>query len=301
MKVQFSKIEKIAGVFVLCAGLISVFSFIGLAVKKGWLTSTVSFHTYLPSAEGVSSGTVVQMSGLKVGSVTSTKLVSQEKIKVDFEVYSEFSEIGDGSQVMVFRPFLIGEKVLDIQMGESSDVKLQAGAEIPYTPSTDIMDILSGKKMGMALNSFDQVAQSLKILGEAFSDGKRAKEFVKMIDQLEPLVKNMNTMSLEMTKMTSIALKEKRMEQMMDKMPELVDNLNVLTSEFKKITPAISAIAPELPRTSLRAVEALDEAVIVLKAMQKSFFLRGNVEKVLAEEKEESLIRTPANDQKSPK
>lgn len=280
MKMKFTKVEKVAGVFVLAAVALSLFSFIGIAVKKGWFSPRESYYTHLPSAEGVAVGTAVQMSGLKIGSVRDVQLVSQDKVKVKFDVFSEYtSKIGAESHVMVFRPFLIGEKVIDIQAHEDSEAPLEPGSEIPALATTDIMDILSGKKMSLALNSIDQLTSSLKVIGEAFADEKRAKEFVRILDQLEPLVKNMNKMSLEMSKVTSVALKEQRLETMMD-------NLNVLTTEFKKITPAIAAVAPELPETSLRAVEALNETVVLLKAMQKSFFLRSHVESVREEEQE---------------
>lgn len=281
MKVKFTKFEKVTGVFVLAALALSLFSFVGIAVKKGWFSPRESYYTHLPSAEGVSVGTAVQMSGLKIGSVTGVELISQDKVKVQFDVFSEYTrKIGSGSQVMVFRPFLIGDKVIDIQAQvDSEEEPLRPGSEIPALASTDIMDILSGKKMSLALNSIDELTSSLRVIGEAFADEKRAKEFVRLLDQLEPLVKNMNKMSVEMSKVTNVALKERRMEIMMD-------NLNVLTAEFKKITPAIATIAPKLPETSLRAVEALNETVILLKAMQKSFFLRSHVEAVREEEEE---------------
>jgi phospholipid/cholesterol/gamma-HCH transport system substrate-binding protein len=57
-----------------------------------------------------------------------------------------------------------------------------------------------------------------------------------------------------------------------------------MTGEFKKLTPAIAEIAPDLPRTTRRAVEALDETVVVLKAIQKSWFFRSNVKDVRQEE-----------------
>ena len=74
-------------------------------------------------------------------------------------------------------------------------------------------------------------------------------------------------------------------------MGQIVTNLNVLTTEFRKLTPAINEIAPDLPRTAKRAVEALDETVVLLKAMQKSWILRGNVKEV----KEQEKIREPAS------
>lgn len=169
--------------------------------------------------------------------------------------------------------------------------------------------------MGAVLSSFDHLADSLKIVGEAFADKRRTQSLVQMLDRLYPLVDNLNTMASEIVKITNVANKQKRAETIIGNLAEvsaglqkmvpafneeapnvgaqlgkIVTNLNVLTTEFKKVTPAISVLAPELPRTSRRAVEALDETVVLLKALQKSFLLRGNVREVREEED-----RKPAN------
>jgi phospholipid/cholesterol/gamma-HCH transport system substrate-binding protein len=76
-------------------------------------------------------------------------------------------------------------------------------------------------------------------------------------------------------------------------MTKIMQNLAVLTDNFKLLTPTIVQMAPSLPKTSRRAVEALDEAVVLLKAMQKSMFIRGSVSEV---REEESKRREPAAD-----
>jgi phospholipid/cholesterol/gamma-HCH transport system substrate-binding protein len=58
-------------------------------------------------------------------------------------------------------------------------------------------------------------------------------------------------------------------------------------------------LAPEIPRASERALEALDQTVVTLKALQKSFLLRGSVEEVRTEEalrrkQQDDFVRAPA-------
>ncbi|MEZ4871107.1 MAG: hypothetical protein R2827_02450 [Bdellovibrionales bacterium] len=121
-----------------------------------------------------------------------------------------------------------------------------------------------------------------------------------MFDQIEPLIANLNRASGDFTRLTATVEKNERFEimvgsltdlsmQMAEMMPEmqrevpnmgqqigsLVNNMAILAEEFKKLTPAISAVAPELPRVSIRAVEALDEAVVTMKAMQKPFYFEA--------------------------
>ncbi|MBV2168701.1 MAG: multidrug ABC transporter substrate-binding protein, partial [Bdellovibrio sp.] len=61
----------------------------------------------------------------------------------------------------------------------------------------------------------------------------------------------------------------------------------------KALGPAVQAVEGELPGASVRLVEALNETVVVLKAMQKSFFMRGSVREV---KDEEASQRMPAQE-----
>lgn len=317
MKIKFNKFERVAGLFVLVALLGSMAVTIAVAVKKGWFSSKVNYTTVLTSAEGLHSGTPIHVAGLRAGSVQDVELISAQEVKVSFEVLEKFkTNIRQDSELRVVRPFIIGEKVLEITVGDKSLEMLTAGAEIPSVESFDIMEILSGRKMGPLLGSIEQLTSNLKTLLQAFADPKRTEALVKMFDRLDPLIVNLSEMSSGVTKLTTAVNKDERLEKVvvslvsitheLDKilpllnaqspdlglqMGQIVDNLNVLTTEFKKITPAIAAIAPELPQTSLRAVEALDETVVLLKALQKSFLLRGNVEEVKEEMRQPAEVQ----------
>lgn len=316
MRIRFNKYERVAGMFVGIAILSCVVGFVAIAVKNGWLASKVNYATELESADGIHAGTAVQIAGLRVGQVTAVELESNDRVMVRFEILEKFApKIRADSNVHMFRPFILSDKVLDISVGSEQAELVGAGGVIPTVASTDVMDLLSGKKMTAVLSSFDHLADSLRIVGKAFSDPKRTHGLVQMLDRLNPLVENLNVMSLEVSKIATVANKKQRAEVIVNNLAEvstelqralpsfnkevpdlgrqlgmIVKNLNILTTEFQKLTPAISAVAPELPRTSRRAIEALDETVVVLKALQRSFLLRGNVNSVRQEEG-----RRPAN------
>lgn len=304
MRIKFNKYEKVAGLFVLAAIVGSVVSTAAIAVKNGWWDSKVSYQIELPSAEGIHSGTVVQIAGLRAGSVTHVELVSSDQVHVRFHVLEKFAnKIKTDSQVQIFRPFILGDRVLEVTVGQEGE-PLKLGSTLPVQASTDIMDLLSGKKMGSFIGSFEKLTDSLTIVSEAFADPKRIRAMVRTLDSLteltaglvkvtnavnkerrvEHIIQNLANLSQEMNKMLPAFREE--VPDLGRQMGQIVKNLNVLTNEFQKLTPAIAAIAPDLPRTSMRAVEALDETVVLLKAMQKSFLLRGNVKEVREEERQ---------------
>jgi len=318
LKVKFSKYERVAGIFVGIAIVGSLAAWIGVGISKGWLASKVKFETVMNSAEGLRPGTVVQIAGLRAGSVDDIELESSSRVRVHFKVFSKFhGQIRRDSSVQVLRPFVIGEKVLEITVGSTSEPILAGGSEIPVISNFDIMDLFSGRKLGPFMETIEKLSENFRVLGEAFADPKRTQALVKVFDRMEPLVLNLSRMSEEMTKVARTANRENRIDTIVKNLvaisdglnkivPELADevpdmgrqmaqvvaNLNTLTTEFKKLTPAITAVAPELPKASLRAVEALNETVVLLKAMQRSFLLRGNVKDV----KEEESQRQPASE-----
>lgn len=177
--------------------------------------------------------------------------------------------------------------------------------------------------------SMNEALGSMKFLAEAFLDKNRTESLVKTFDKLQPLIENVNTMSVEVIKLSRQATKDERLGKMMigmaemttdlnqmlpqirerapalaKSMEQMIHNLAALTEQSKVLIPALAEVAPDLPRSSRRAVEALDEAVVLLKAMQKSYFLSGSAKEVRAEEsaaaskkkQKEEGERKPASD-----
>jgi phospholipid/cholesterol/gamma-HCH transport system substrate-binding protein len=317
MIIKFNKFERVAGLFVAAAVVGSVLAAVAVAVKKGWFSSKIPYETVMTSADGIHSGTLVQIAGLRAGSVDDVELLSADKVRVRFAVMEKFrKQIRTDSKIQILRPFIIGEKVLEVSVGSENENLMPPGDVIPVHSSFDIMDLVSGKKLGPFLGTLDKLSDNLRVLGEAFSDSKRTESLVKMFDRVGPLLVNMNKMAISVNRVTDGLNNHKRLEILVGNLTTLtsqvnhvvagiqaespnagrdlgllIRNLGNLVGEMEKLTPAITAIAPELPRTTLKAVEALNEAVVLLKAFQKSFLLRGSVKEVKEEE-----ARKPASD-----
>lgn len=308
--IKFNKYERVAGLFVLAAIFGFVLSLLSVAIKQGWLDSKVYYTASFVNADGVHAGTGVQMAGLRAGSVQEVELTEDNQILVKFYVLSKFKDkVREDSHVQLVRPFVIGERVLDISVGTKESSVLAENSQMQSLENIDLMTVMSGKNLGTYLAEMGEMMGSLKNLAQALLDKKRTESVVSIFDRVEPLMRNLNTMSVEVIKLSKQASKDEKLgvvlgqlaittkeinamiPEMNKQAPEmgknisqLVANLAVLTEQFKVVIPALAEIAPDLPHASRRAVEALDEAVILVKAMQRSFFMRGNVEDVREEE-----------------
>jgi phospholipid/cholesterol/gamma-HCH transport system substrate-binding protein len=67
-------------------------------------------------------------------------------------------------------------------------------------------------------------------------------------------------------------------------MTKILNNLAQITQDLRTLTPTLVELAPTLPKTGHRTIELIDEFVVVLKALQRSFLLQSNVEDVRKEE-----------------
>lgn len=320
MKIKFNKFERVAGLFVLLAIVGFGSALVTIAVKQSWFESKIYYSAIFESADGVHSGTQVQMAGLKAGSVDSVDLTLENKIAIRFYIFEKYqSKVRADSVVQLVRPFVIGERVVELTVG-APDQKLMADNSIIPTRNTmDLMSLLNGKNLGESLQALSGLMNNLKFLAESFLSKERTEALVAAFDRIDPLLKNVNIMAIEMVKLSKQATKDenlgvvlkelsvttKEINQLLPAlnqqsphlakdMAALIENLSILTKEFKVVIPALVEIAPQLPKASRRAVEALDEAVVLIKAMQKNFVIRGSVKDVRDEEAEKE--RKPSNE-----
>ncbi|MGM0564002.1 MAG: MlaD family protein [Pseudomonadota bacterium] len=312
MPVEVNRYERIAGLFVVVAILVVVFVSVGLIVRTGYFSEKSSYHVMVPSAGGLNNGTHVQMSGLNVGWVEKITLIAPRQVRVDFSVLIKYQrQMVEGTVVQMVRPYALGEKMLDIRPGEPGNPVLSAGAEVPLLDSVDLVDLLSGRKLGPFVASLEKLMTDLNQTVEFMREAGTLERVNQLLDSSGPMIGNVNDMAREMALSAGTMNREQRLERLTEEMrlaseqmnhllPEmreqmpgtlaqmnrLIGNMNQLSEDLSELTPALAELAPQMPETGRRTIEAIDEAVILMKAMQKSFLLRGKVEDVVEEEEE---------------
>lgn len=285
MRVKLSHFERVAGLFVVIAFGGAVVLTGLAAIQQGWFASKIYLETEVESADGLHAGTAVHVAGLRAGEVIEVELQSAEKVRLKFEILEKFQKnIREDSVVQIIRPFILGEKVVEVSVGSQESPMIITGQKLKATPGFDLMELVSGKTLGPFMGDLQGLMKNLSTLAKAFADPKRTKAFIKMFDRVDPLIISLGHMSNEVTKLSKGLNDEEHLKK-------LVQRLDRLT---KVIEPAMAEIGPELPRVSRRTVEALDEMVVTLKAIQKSFLLSGKVEDVREEEKKRQ--RQPAEE-----
>ena len=242
MKLAFNKFERVSGFFIVFAVGGVALTGLSAAVKQGWFEPKVHYTTVFQSADGIHQGSLVQISGLRAGSVESVELEGDNQIRVGFYVLGKFQErMRENSSVQLVRPFIIGERVLDISVGSPQFALIPPKGTVKSLETMDLMSLMSGKNMNSSLTKIGAILESMQVVMDAFADKNRAESIVRVIDRLDPLMKNLNTMSTEVIKLTKQATHD-------DGVQKLMGNLAKTTSEINKILPELNKQNPELAK-----------------------------------------------------
>ncbi|HEX4924322.1 MAG TPA: MlaD family protein, partial [Bdellovibrionales bacterium] len=185
MKIKFNKFERVAGLFVLAAVGGAAVTTVFVAAKKGWFSSKVEYSTTFEKAQGIFPGTHVEVAGLQAGSVDSVELQDDNRVVVKFTIQEKFHQrIRSDSFVTTKRPFIIGDKSLEVVVGKSEGQPITPGSVLPSKEGFDVMDLMDGNKIGPYVETLGQVTENLKIVAEAFLDPKRSASLISIFDKI---------------------------------------------------------------------------------------------------------------------
>lgn len=294
----FEKKALIAGLFV--TTLFAV-SFLVIGKRNLWFEPKVEYTTYIKDADGLSEGSLVTMSGLRVGEVKSLAVEENNLIKVNFSVSRKLSsKVKTSSVARLYRAFVIGEKRIELVPGEANSPEAEPLAVLKSQESMEIPDLISGKNLQELTARFEGVNSSLEKwlsalnkITEAMDPDSLAKTYSLLIPTLDnlnrlssellvlgPFIKELQNQTLD-KKLLAKTLKNtnetlaytgkilKPISKREVLLEQVLDNVNVLSNELA-----------QNPTFSRDLLNTLNEVTITLKAIQKTWILKGHVEDV---------------------
>lgn len=199
--------------------LLSLFVVGGGEMMKSYVTMHASFD----QVQGLAPGSVVSLSGVRVGNVDKIDFLPQEnRLDVLMKIDKNYlPKITDGAQVEIRTQGALGDKYVYIIPGSPTSPAMKAGDHIPAATSTDLMAIIS-EKGGKAGEIFDIISEVHQITKSLSADGRldtvmsnlavATKDFreaannsKKLLAQVRP--EDMKNMSQAMTHMDKILAK----------------------------------------------------------------------------------------------
>lgn len=265
MKYKLTAIERSVGVFLLiCSvGMFSIGA--GVLAKNLFWKDKVSFNLKLSTAGQLQEGSKVQLKGMNIGNVVNVTLNDKAEVIARFEVSTEYYKFfTTNSQIQIINPMVIGDKIVELKY-VPGPAMYPAGSFLTVVESEDLINKLSSIDLKDVAPILANLKSTLKktdmIAGKV--NGQLPKVFAKT------------------DKLSSAAT-------------EAIQGTNKLIADLQETTPLLKTAAKDMPAVSDKSVKAINEAIVVLRAMQKSFFLKSGAEEVKKEIAAEEELKAMA-------
>lgn len=210
--------------------------------KLPFVSKGKAYSAYFAEAGGLASGNAVQVSGFRVGQVSSVEL-DGPRVLVKFDVAGNV-RLGDHTEAAVKLKTLLGSKVLEVTPRGDNELTEAIPLE-RTTPAYQLPDALGDLTTTISGLDTEQLSNSLSVLSDTFSDTppdlkaavQGVARFSQTLDERDAELRNLLSSANKATKVLA---------ERSDQVVSLVANTNALLVQLNSQSNALDHIANNL-------------------------------------------------------
>ena len=217
-----------------------------------FIKSGKSYAAYFAEAGGLTSGAAVQVSGMRVGQVSSVSL-DGPRVLVEFNVDKNIS-LGERTEAAIKTKTLLGAKIVELL--PRGDGQLSGTIPLERTTSPyQLPDALGDLTTTLSGLNTTQLSDSLATLAQTFSDAP--PDLKLAVDGIARLSQTLNTRDEQLRKLLENANKATGvLADRVDQVVSLIANTNALLEELRSQSGALDEISRNISYIS-RQLQAL--------------------------------------------
>ncbi len=220
--------------------------------------SSLKISSTFEKADGISTGSLVYVKGVRIGSVNSVELTPESNVQVGMSIDTEI-KIPQDSKASLTSLGIVEGKSIVIELGTSSEF-VETGDMIEGDYAQTIMETLGqqGEQLGSDVsNSINELNQFLRQLNETVDDETR----VKLDETLNNLVDASNRVA------TLLEQKQGDIDQAIESGSRVISQLDTLTTENRpKVDSLMTSIQQNVEQLSV-VREELETATASLNSI----------------------------------
>ncbi|MCB9062581.1 MAG: MCE family protein [Halobacteriovoraceae bacterium] len=280
--------------------LMGVSIFLGASIyqigkRNLWFYKKNTYFTKLNDADGLRIGSMVSISGLRVGTVKDIYVDRDNSIKVKFSVLSSMQDkLTKDSIARAYRSFVVGEKRIDIVPGSIESEKIPNMGMILGEDGLSITDLLTGKNMSNIFGKLANLGDGIGKLSEAMRlllTEMNEKDLKDLYSNVLPLFKNLNGMISDLKKITvSLSKKSSYIPDFFESGNKVFTSVDGVFNPISKRGELVNQLLDNLqlfskeladnPGFSKQLMKAIQELTITLRALQKTWILEDHVKDI---------------------
>jgi phospholipid/cholesterol/gamma-HCH transport system substrate-binding protein len=162
------------GIVVLIGLVIFVFIVSVVGTEQNIFASTYELKLFMPNVRGLVNGAMVTLGGLKIGYVTDMRFVSRGDttgVDVTMQVLTKYARSITVSSVAQFKTIgLLGDRYIDISIGQENERQLAEGSLLPLEESFDLET--AGPRLNRTLEDFSELVSNAKQITATINRGE---------------------------------------------------------------------------------------------------------------------------------
>lgn len=225
MEPHSSRIEMKVGMFVAIGLIAAAVSILMLGGDRFVLKRQAIFTARFTEVEGLFPGSVVSLSGLRIGNIKAITMAPDLKLDIQMQVEPQFAErITEGAIAEVKTQGALGDKYIFIRPGPADAKPIPPGTVLP-SDETSFMSLLTDRKDGMA-RAIDLIKE-LHILVASFNqDGKTAKMMNNMSEASERLKTTIAKLDTIMNDLSGPNPEDKRLKKALISLSNIMEKVD---------------------------------------------------------------------------
>lgn len=293
-----NRIKLKVGIFILflLINIVGVVSYILL--KKGIFEKRYNYHLITYSAQSLTVGMPVKVSGFTVGRVDSIQLKDNGAVKLTFSVDKENKKWVAKESLLMIRKPLIGSTYIILYSAIGNET-LKEGTTLEHIVSNDINDLVLKLepiviKMGKIVDSIDKIttyiskddselmkiiknieqfsstlAQNKSLLTSLTGDEKATESFIKSINKMYSLINNFTKVGSNLNTTSDNINKD-----VLPLLKEFMQELNVIAKDIETKLKSLDSV--------IEKVSSSDKDIVTIKKQIKTGISKTNkiIEKV---------------------
>lgn len=246
-----------------------LFIFYIIGSNQKLFTTKYSLYMFLPNVQGLNSGAFVTLSGLKVGVVGDlefTEKDGQPGIRIELKISKNHARlITTSSKATVSTMGVLGDKYVDISLGDLNDAVLKEGMYIQSNPMFNTSELISNtsaaiQEFQVALKNINKITEATLagsgVLGTLFMD-KTAQH------NISQLIKNLTDVSDLMAQGRGTAGKLVQDTVLYSSLARTAENLNKITTKVNRGEGGLGKLVADTTLyTSLRSISIQADSLL---------------------------------------
>lgn len=275
MEMEFSRLEKVVGTFIVGVILLLMATLVIIGRGKDWFETYITYYTTFKESYNLQEDAAVKLFKADIGKVSKIAL-EEDHVRVKMAILERYaSRIRDDAIAVVESPTFIGSEYISIIPGSADAPLIPAGGEVASREKRSIEDILTEFEVEKTAKLVVKAVQDISGVAQKLSDAQGP--FWTSLDNINRISGHIEQITADLDAgkgpMGALLKSEALLQTIMnnlDHMEDILDSFNVAAAKAPHTMTLVQENLVTYRDTGALIKERVDEVQQVLHQIQSA-------------------------------